>query len=86
MASLSYIVAFLFSLVFVGAQSSGNGTYTNPVLNTVGADPYVADIICRCAKQTNSIIISDGLSATMVTIVRALKQPQTQNDTIDTHK
>lgn len=51
MTSLSYLVALLSSLVFVGAHSAGNGTYTNPVLNAVGADPYVAEIICRFVEQ-----------------------------------
>lgn len=41
MALISYLIAFLFNLVSIGAQSSGNVTFTNPVLKAVGADPYV---------------------------------------------
>jgi hypothetical protein len=41
MALLSYILVLLFNFAFIDAQSSGNRTYTNPILNAVGADPYV---------------------------------------------
>jgi len=39
MALISYLIALLFNFAYIGAQSAGNGTYTNPILNAVGADP-----------------------------------------------
>lgn len=41
MALISYLFALFINLISIGAQSSGSGTFTNPVLNAVGADPYV---------------------------------------------
>lgn len=39
MALISYLLAFVFNVISIGAHISGNGTFTNPILNAVGADP-----------------------------------------------
>jgi hypothetical protein len=50
MKLVAYLSALLLNAVFGGAQN-GNTTYTNPILNAVGADPYVVPM--NAMNETN---------------------------------